>query len=123
MSKLRLVRISLAAPVRASEGLEACRHPLRQVPEGLPLRHRPRRNRHVLAMTRERVLTLNCPMGADVRQTWIISHSTFLVPIILSCDHQPSLPGQTPCSTITATLEAMICPANRANRGIGRSVG
>jgi len=28
------------------------------VPEGLPLRHRARRNRHVLAMKKERVLTL-----------------------------------------------------------------
>ena len=34
------------------------RHPLRQVPKGLPLGHRLGRNRHVLAMTQERVLTL-----------------------------------------------------------------
>ena len=30
----------------------------RPVPEGLPVRHRPRGNRHVLVMKRERVLTL-----------------------------------------------------------------
>jgi hypothetical protein len=31
------------------------------VPEGLPVRHRPRGNRHVLVMKRERVLTLAVP--------------------------------------------------------------
>ena len=47
--------------VRAAERLAQGRNALRQMPEGLPLRRRPRRNRHVLAMTRERVLTLGVP--------------------------------------------------------------
>ena len=46
--------------VRASEGLATGRNAIRQVPEGLPLRRRPRRYRHVLAMMQERVLTLGC---------------------------------------------------------------
>ncbi len=37
----------------APEARAAGRHPLRQMPEGLPLCRRPRRNRHVLAMKRE----------------------------------------------------------------------
>ena len=44
--------------VRAPERLATHHHALRQVPEGLPLRRRSRGKRHVLAMTRERVLTL-----------------------------------------------------------------
>ncbi|GEM_PF-1539280 len=38
----------------AGRGLATHRNSLRQVPEGLPLRRRPRRNRSVLAMTGER---------------------------------------------------------------------
>ena len=41
-----------------SQGLAQDRHPLRPMPQGLPLSRRPRRNRHVLAMKQERVLTL-----------------------------------------------------------------
>ena len=44
--------------VRAAEGPEARRHPLRPMPESLPLRRRSGSNRHVLALKRERVLTL-----------------------------------------------------------------
>jgi transposase len=33
---------------------------LRQMPQGFPLSHRSRRNRHVLAIKREQVLTLDC---------------------------------------------------------------
>jgi hypothetical protein len=33
-------------------------NPLRQMPQGLPVRHSSRCNRHLLFMTRERVLTL-----------------------------------------------------------------
>lgn len=45
--------------VRATEGLATRSDPIRQVPKGLPLRRRSRRYRHILAMTRERVLALN----------------------------------------------------------------
>jgi hypothetical protein len=44
--------------VRAAQGLAAGCHPLRPVPEGLSLRRRARRNRHVLAFKQGRVLTL-----------------------------------------------------------------
>lgn len=44
--------------VRAFEGLATRCHTVRPVPKGLPLRRRPRCNRHVLVMTRERVPTL-----------------------------------------------------------------
>ena len=47
--------------VRAAQRLAAGRNTLRQMPEGLPVRRRPRRNSHVLAMMRERVLTLGPP--------------------------------------------------------------
>lgn len=54
--------------VRAAEGLAQSRHPLRQMPEGFPLCRRPRCNRDVLAMTRERVLTL-APCGRKGNRT------------------------------------------------------
>ena len=44
--------------VRPSEGLAAGSNALRQMPEGVPIGSRPRRNRFVLAMKQERVLTL-----------------------------------------------------------------
>jgi len=40
------------------------------MPEGLPLSHRPRRNRHLLAMTPERVLTLVDENGMDRNYAW-----------------------------------------------------
>jgi transposase len=40
--------------VWAAQGLAAGRNTLRQMPEDIPLRRRPRRNNHVLAMMRER---------------------------------------------------------------------
>jgi hypothetical protein len=43
--------------VQAAQGLATGRNTLRQMSEGLPLRRRPSRNSHVLAMMRERVPT------------------------------------------------------------------
>jgi len=39
--------------VRASQRLAACRYALRQMPNGLPLRHRSRCNRYLLALINE----------------------------------------------------------------------
>lgn len=50
-TKLHTVTDAEGRPIRFF--MTASRHPLRQVPEGLHLRRRPRRNRHVLAMKRE----------------------------------------------------------------------
>lgn len=44
--------------VQAAQGLAPARHPTRRMSQGLHLRHSPRRNRRVLAMKQERVLTL-----------------------------------------------------------------
>lgn len=44
--------------IRTPEGLATGRYMLRPMPEGIPIGHRPRSNRHVLAMKQERVLTL-----------------------------------------------------------------
>lgn len=52
---------------RAPKGLATSCQPLRQVPQDLPLCRCPRRNRHVLAMTRERVLTLGMPLRVHPR--------------------------------------------------------
>jgi hypothetical protein len=41
------------------------------MPESLPLSHRPRRNRHVMAMKEERVLTLRTHKAPDCcRRLW-----------------------------------------------------
>jgi transposase len=47
------------------EGLATRRNPLRQMPEGLLLRRRSRRNRHVLAMNPDRALTQKDPHPAQ----------------------------------------------------------
>ncbi|WP_367151532.1 transposase [Leisingera sp. F5] len=51
---IRQAQVQAAQPhrdhVRPIEGLAACRHPLRQMSENLPLSHRARRRRHLLAL-------------------------------------------------------------------------
>lgn len=47
--------------VWVAQRLAAGRHTLGQMPRGLPLCRRTRRNRHVLALMRERFLTLIVP--------------------------------------------------------------
>ena len=46
--------------VRPSQGLAARRHTLRQVPRRLLLRHRPRRNRHILILINESSRNCGC---------------------------------------------------------------
>ncbi len=50
--------IKVGGNVRSSERLAQGCYTLRPLPEGVPFRHRLRRNRHVLAMIQERILTL-----------------------------------------------------------------
>lgn len=57
LDKVRQASLQTAQPdrdhVRQAEGLAARGNPLRQVPEGLPISHRPRSTRHLLAMSPE----------------------------------------------------------------------
>src|SRR5690606_17170737 len=78
--------------VRQAQGLATRGNPLRQMPKGLPLRHRVGRYRAVLVMSpepswhaidRNHALTLNTQVNGELRQDAVVRDLFFDIPTII----------------------------------------